>query len=39
MVALWWMLISEREREREERMEVGGAGKKKKSEIGSQFEL
>jgi len=37
MVALWWMLVSERERERKERMEVAGAGKKK-SEMGSRFE-
>jgi len=36
MVALWWMLVSERERE--ERMEVGGVRKKKKSEMCSQFE-
>ena len=39
MVALWWMLVSEREREKREwRLEVGGVRKKKKSEMCSRFE-
>jgi len=37
MVALWWMLVSEREKEREERMEVIGTRKTKKSTTGYVF--